>query len=157
MQNQAKGTPVKLGQNIASERKRLGHSQRAVAASCEGLGLALARTRLANIEGGHRGAPVAVDEWLVLSRVLDVPPLQLLVGLNDEGYRGDDEVCEIAPSLSMAVGELRAWLAQGQLGAKAPPFIYGTVLNDLLRLLPHEHHQVVAENLGAILAKVRLT
>lgn len=105
---------ARVGTGIAREvrRHRLarGMSAQQLSDACGGLGAAIPRTVISNIENGRR-TNVSVAEVLVLARALDVPPIALVVPV---GYEGE---VEILPDRSADTLSAVDWIS----GKRLPP------------------------------------
>ena len=66
-----------IAEGVRHYRTKLGLSAQQVANQCEAAGYPIPRSVIANLESGRRES-VSIAEWLVLSMVLEIPPLLLL-------------------------------------------------------------------------------
>ena len=92
-------------------RKRRGWKPADLAARCAELGAAdLTENIIENIEsrsrrgGTRRPRPVTVDELLVLALALDIAPVHLLAGMEDQAP------CPVTPSVSVRAVVARRWV-----------------------------------------------
>lgn len=106
---------VGMGQRVRAWRRHRGLTQQQLLERVTGWGLSMSRPTLLRLERGER--PFTVEELLVISVALDVPPLLLLLPLGQEG-----EV-DMAPMLRMAPETAVEWL----LGQE-PPVLEGRVV-----------------------------
>ncbi|MFE2430686.1 helix-turn-helix transcriptional regulator [Streptomyces sp. NPDC059373] len=83
-----------------------------VADACEALGVAVARTTITNLETGRR-ASVDLAEFLVLAKVLGVPPISLLYPL------GHTPTVVVLPGQEVSAWEAAAWFT-GETPQDAP-------------------------------------
>lgn len=96
---------LNAAQQVRRHRELRGLSVQRVADICaEEYGLPIKRTVLANFEGGRRSA-LSVAELLVLARILQIPPVQLLfpIGTLDE--------VEVLPGMRANTWEALKWFA----------------------------------------------
>ena len=84
-------------------REERGMSAQDVAGACAKLGYPIARSVIANLENGRRSS-VDVAEVLVLAKVLDVPPVALLVPVGEAGE------IEILPGQTISTDEALGWI-----------------------------------------------
>lgn len=98
--------PVQLTAQVATEirryRKERGLTVQGLAAACEALGLAVPKTTITNLETGRR-ASVDLAEFLVLAKVLDVPPIVLLFPLDTSA------TVEVLPHQKISAWDAAAW------------------------------------------------
>jgi transcriptional regulator with XRE-family HTH domain len=118
------------GRRIREVRQHLGWTVRDLAERCAQAGVPqITSTVITNLETRRRKSrEITVDEWLALARVLEVPPLQLLLPL-DPG-----EEVEILPGTEMDALEAIQWI-----GGPAVPLnareIHSTLSDGTVRLL----------------------
>lgn len=97
-----------IGQRVKRYRKAARLSAEQLAQQLDDAGVPMTRSVLASLESGRRPV-VSVAEWLILARLLNVPPLALLVD-----YDGDDELVALLPdSPPMLTEHAVGWLRDG--------------------------------------------
>ncbi|MCC9311945.1 helix-turn-helix domain-containing protein [Kitasatospora sp. RB6PN24] len=101
------GVTGRVAEAVRRFREERGMSAQDVAAACAKLGYPIARNVIANLENGRRSS-VDVAEVLVLAKVLDVPPVALLVPLGEVGE------IELLPGLMYSTGEALQWVCGEQ-------------------------------------------
>jgi transcriptional regulator with XRE-family HTH domain len=138
---------LEIGAYVREARDAQRYSARALAEVCSRAGLRLNRARIADIESERR-RPVSVEEWLLLAQVLEVPPVQLLVGERTP----DDEHVALSDAVRVTVGELRSRLSAPHPGAGQPlpdPMVLGETFRRLMPLVaPDRHHELLSALLG---------
>jgi transcriptional regulator with XRE-family HTH domain len=90
-----------FSERLSAERKRKGWTQRELGERMREIGSRIDRSVLAKIEAGGRN--VTVDEVIAFAYALGVPPISLLLPLDNRG-----EV-KLAGDVSVPVGRARAW------------------------------------------------
>lgn len=128
------------GRRIREARKRRDWTVRDLADHCAKAGAShITATVITNLETRRRATrEITADELLVLSYVLDVPPLQLISPLNAA------EQLQITPGLSMDALEAAAWLGNDS-----------TVLQATLDGQDDARPQTTAVNPANILRRIR--
>ncbi|MFF7637744.1 helix-turn-helix domain-containing protein [Kitasatospora sp. NPDC008050] len=97
----------RVAEAVRRFREERGMSAQDVADACAKLGYPIARSVIANLENGRRSS-VDVAELLVLAKVLDVPPVALLVPVGEESEIEvlPDQVYSTDDALMWVTGEL---------------------------------------------------
>lgn len=118
------------GLRIRQARQQRGWTAKELADLCAKAGAPrVTATVVTNLETRRRSTrDISVDELLVLARVLEVPPVQLVLPL------GADELLEVVPGTEMNAAEAVRWM-----GGAAEPLHYRELLSvrpeDTVRLL----------------------
>ncbi|MQS13378.1 helix-turn-helix transcriptional regulator [Streptomyces kaniharaensis] len=97
------GVTGRVAEAVRRFREERGMSAQDVAAACADLGYPIARSIIANLENGRRSS-VDVAEVLVLAKVLDVPPVALVVPVGETGE------IEVLPGRMISTDEALQWV-----------------------------------------------
>ena len=141
-----------VAERFRDERRRQGLSTRSVAERCAELGAPqLTAPVLMNIENGRRDESgrrrrdVSVDELLTLAYALEISPLALLLGPDDEAYA-------VTPELLTTAARVFEWLVGERLPPLPGPDAKDTVTDEdrarawllLVQALPYVQSEVSA-------------
>jgi transcriptional regulator with XRE-family HTH domain len=113
---------------VKEARQRLGWTQQQLADRLSELGLPMDRTTIVKLEQGKRAQLAPVDKVFALAGALGVPPLHLLVPLEDEA-----EVA-VTPKVSLPAPVARGWIRGTQV-VPIVPEPAGLPRSDLRRLV----------------------
>lgn len=94
------------GQRIGQIRQRLGWTRQQLADRCAAIGAPyITAAVITDLETRRRSTrKITVDEWLILAKVLDVPPVFLITPLDAS------ETLEVAPGVDLGPLDAAAWI-----------------------------------------------
>jgi transcriptional regulator with XRE-family HTH domain len=100
-----------FARRVKEARVRLGMTQRQLADRTRELGLPLDRTTIVKLERGERAQTAPLDKVFVIAAALGVPPVHLLVPLDDEA---EVQLTPGKPYKNVPATLARAWI-RGQI------------------------------------------